>query len=171
MTLVAGLNIVQLGDGLAAAVCGRLFADIGAAVATFGADRSTPLAEYLNHGKPPAPADALAAADLIIAEGGPAALAKCGHDLENLRQASPRAVIALISPYGQTGPKADESASDLTLLYASGIAHLLTGQVDDLAEPPMRPVGEQSAFIGGIAAASAAMQAQLYGTEGAVVDV
>ena len=54
-----------------------------------------------------------------------------------------------ISPFGQTGPAADDPATDLTLLYASGIARLLTGQVDDLAEPPIRPVGEQSAFIGG----------------------
>jgi crotonobetainyl-CoA:carnitine CoA-transferase CaiB-like acyl-CoA transferase len=171
MTLLAGLNIVQLGDGLAAAVCGRLFADIGAAVATVGADHSTLLAAYLNHAKPPAPPDALAAADLIIAEGGPAALAKRGHDPHSLRGVSPRARVALISPYGQTGPKADAPATDLTLLYASGIAHLLTGQVDDLAEPPIRPVGEQSAFIGGIAAACAAMHALLSANPGAVIDV
>jgi crotonobetainyl-CoA:carnitine CoA-transferase CaiB-like acyl-CoA transferase len=171
MTLLAGIKIVQLGDGLAAAVCGRLFADLGAAVSTLGADDATPLAEYLNHAKPPAPPDALASADLIIAEGGPAALAKRGHGPETLRRANLRAVLALISPYGQTGPKADEPATDLTLLYASGIAHLLTGQVDDLAEPPMRPVGEQSAFIGGIAAACAAMQALLSPAPGAVIDV
>src|SRR5205809_1380992 len=41
----------------------------------------------------------------------------------------------------------------LTLFFASGIARMLTGQVDDLDEAPIRPVGEQSAFIGGIAAA------------------
>ncbi|HEY1795577.1 MAG TPA: CoA transferase [Stellaceae bacterium] len=171
MTLLGGINIVQLGDGLAAAVCGRLFADIGAAVVTIRADHSTPLAEYLNHGKPPAPPDALAAADLIIAEGNPAALAKRGHDPDSLRRANQHAVLALISPYGQTGPKADAPGTDLTLLYASGIAHLLTGQVDDLAEPPMRPVGEQSAFIGGIAAACAAMHALLSSHPGAIVDV
>ena len=47
------------------------------------------------------------------------------------------------------------------LFFASGIARLLTGQVDDLAEPPIRPVGEQSAFIGGFAAACAGMHAVL----------
>ncbi len=171
MTLLAGLNVIQLGDGPAAAVCGRLFADLGASVTTIGADRSTPLAEYLNHTKPPAPLDALAGADLIVAEGGPAMLAKRSHAPADLRRVNSRAEIALISPYGQTGPKADAPAADLTLLYASGIAHLLTGQVDDLAEPPMRPVGEQSAFIGGIAAACAAMHALLSPNPGAVVDV
>jgi crotonobetainyl-CoA:carnitine CoA-transferase CaiB-like acyl-CoA transferase len=57
------------------------------------------------------------------------------------------------------------------LLFASGIARLLTGQVDDLGEPPMRPVGEQSAFIGGIAAACAGMHAALASESGAVIDV
>ncbi|HEY1431929.1 MAG TPA: CoA transferase [Stellaceae bacterium] len=51
------------------------------------------------------------------------------------------------------------------------MARLLTGQVDDLAEPPMRPVGEQSAFIGGLAAACAGMHAALAAVPGAIIDV
>jgi crotonobetainyl-CoA:carnitine CoA-transferase CaiB-like acyl-CoA transferase len=47
---------------------------------------------------------------------------------------------------------------------------MLTGQVDDLDEPPMRPAGEQSAFIGGLAAACAGMHAALM-QNGATVDV
>ena len=76
----------------------------------------------------------------------------------------------LISPFGQTGPRAEDPATDLTLFFESGIARMLTGQVDDLDEPPMRPAGEQSAFIGGLAAACAGMHAALLGN-GAVVDV
>ena len=38
---------------------------------------------------------------------------------------------------------------------------MLTGQVDDLNEPPMGPVGNQSAFLGGLAAACAGMHAAL----------
>ncbi len=68
---------------------------------------------------------------------------------------------------GRPGRAPTIPASDLTLLYASGIAKLLTGQVDDLAEAPIRPVGEQSAFIGGLAAACACMGA----SPGSVVDV
>ena len=74
MTLLAGLNIVQLGDGPAAAVCGRLFADIGATVTTIGADHSTPLAEYLNHAKPPAPPDALAVEESPLCPLAPSAM-------------------------------------------------------------------------------------------------
>jgi crotonobetainyl-CoA:carnitine CoA-transferase CaiB-like acyl-CoA transferase len=48
MALLEGFEVVQIGDGLAAAVCGRLLADIGAKVTCIDADSSTHLAEYLN---------------------------------------------------------------------------------------------------------------------------
>ena len=43
--------------------------------------------------------------------------------------------------------------------------------MDDLSEAPIRPVGEQSAFIGGLAAACAGMHAAQPHMSGAVVDV
>ena len=131
------------------------------------------LAQQLNHGKPVAvdPGRALSAADLIVCEGAPAELRARGHDAEALRAFNARAALVYISPFGQTGPKADDPASDLTLFFSSGIARLLTGQVDDLAEAPIRPVGEQSAFIGGLAAACAGMHAALAAEPGAVIDV
>jgi crotonobetainyl-CoA:carnitine CoA-transferase CaiB-like acyl-CoA transferase len=172
--LLQALRLVQLGGGLAAAVCGRLFADQGAAVACVDPDRGTPLADFLNHGKELLPADearaALAQADLVICEGRPAELRVRTHDAAALRGINGRAVIIQISPFGQTGPAAETPATDLTLFFASGIARLLTGQVDDLAEAPIRPVGEQSAFIGGLAAACAGMHAVL-GEGPALIDV
>jgi crotonobetainyl-CoA:carnitine CoA-transferase CaiB-like acyl-CoA transferase len=167
MSLLAGFRIVQLGEGLAAAVAGRLLADLGAEVRCVDADRSTLLAQYLNDGKAPCDEAALAAADLIVVEGGPAKLRVAARDPAALRRKNATAVIVTIAPFGQTGPRADEPTSDLTLLYGSGIARLLTGQVDDLAEAPIRPVGLQSAFIGGLAAACAGMGA----SPGAVIDV
>jgi crotonobetainyl-CoA:carnitine CoA-transferase CaiB-like acyl-CoA transferase len=168
MAVLEGFRAVQVGPGLAAAVCGRLLADVGADVVRVDPDRSTPLAGYLNHGA--SSNGTLEAADLIIGEGSPATLARAGHDAETLRRRNPSAAIVLISPFGQTGPRAEEPATDLTLFFASGIARMLTGQVDDLDEAPMSPVGQQSAFIGGIAAACAGMHAALLGN-GAVVDV
>jgi crotonobetainyl-CoA:carnitine CoA-transferase CaiB-like acyl-CoA transferase len=159
-SLLTGFRVVQLGPGLAAAVAGRIFADIGAAVTRIDADRSSPLAEYLNGGKADGDASALAAADLIVAAG------RAG-DVAALRRQNEKAAIVTITSFGQDGPRADDPASDLTLMYASGIARLLTGQVDDLAEAPIRPVGEQSAFIGGLAAACAGIHA----LPGSVVDV
>ena len=168
MAVLEGFRAVQVGPGLAAAVCGRLLADVGADVARIDPDRSTPLADYLNHGA--SWNGTLEAADLIVCEGSPATLQRAGHDVKTLHRRNPSAAIVLISPFGQTGPRAEEPATDLTLFFASGIARMLTGQVDDLDEPPMSPVGQQSAFIGGIAAACAGMHAALLG-DGAVVDV
>jgi crotonobetainyl-CoA:carnitine CoA-transferase CaiB-like acyl-CoA transferase len=172
MPLLSGFHVAQLGQGLASSVFGRLFADSGATVSVVGEARATLLDQYMMRGK--AVVDrtaALAAANLIVAEGGPAVLLAEGNDVVNLCAASPNAAIVLISPFGQTGPRADEPATDLTLMCASGIARMLTGQVDDLSEPPVRAVGRQSAYIGGIAAACAGMHAALSGDQGAVVDV
>ncbi len=172
MSLLTNFRVVQIGPGLAAAICGRLLADVGAQITCINPDNTTPLAAYLNHGKTIAPNnDALTNADLIICEAPPADLRAQGHDANALRQRNATAAIVLISPFGQTGPNANNPATDLTLLYASGIARLLTGQVDDLAEAPIRPIGEQSAFIGGIAAACAGMHAALLKNTGTIIDV
>jgi len=176
--LLAGLQIVQLGRGLAAAVCGRLFADIGSSVVAVDPNLSSTLAVHLNRGKrivsdSPAVHKAIAAANLIICEGRPSKLQARREDPDALRRINPSAAIVVISPFGLSGPKAEDPAADLTLSFASGIARMLTGQVDDLAEPPIRPVGEQSAFIGGIAAACGGMNAVLIGRAepGPVIDV
>jgi crotonobetainyl-CoA:carnitine CoA-transferase CaiB-like acyl-CoA transferase len=181
MSLLAGLEIVQIGDGLAAAVCGRLFADVGARVTCLDPGNATPLARHLNHGKtilsgdPAAARAAIAAAGLVVCEGRPQELRARRCDPDTLRRVNLAAALVMISPFGQTGPRADDPASDLTLFYASGIARMLTGQVDDLGEAPIRPVGEQSAFLGGIAAACAGMHAVMAagpgGAPGAVIDV
>ncbi|HJU18505.1 MAG TPA: CoA transferase [Stellaceae bacterium] len=188
MALLKGLEIVQIGGGLAAAVCGRLFADVGARVGCIDPDAvgvparqvargwSTPLARHLNHGKAvvsgaPAARAAIAAADLIVLEGGPRDLRERGCDPGALRRINERAALVVISPFGQSGPKADDPASDLTLFFASGIARILTGQVDDLGEAPIRPAGLQSAFIGGLAAACAGMHAVMAEGLGATIDV
>lgn len=179
MEILAGLRVLQIGPGLGAAVCGRAFADASASVSSIAADAATPLADFLNHGKhcaaavctPDTLAEHAAAADLLIAEGSPRDLAARGVDERALRGLNDRAVIVLISPYGQTGPEANRPASDLTLFCASGIARVLTGQVDDLSEPPIRAVGRQSAFISGLAAATAGMHALLLDRTGATVDI
>ena len=163
MSLLSGFKVAQLGTGLAAAVAGRMFADLGAAVFCIGADRSTPLAAHLNAGKDDAILDALSGVGLILCEDGPS--------LKTIRARDAATPVVTISLFGRTGPAAGDPATDLTLFYASGLARLLTGQVDDLDEAPMRAAGEQSAFIAGLAAACAGMHAVLAPGPGAVIDV
>src|SRR5215472_11606866 len=114
MSLLAGFRVVQLGGGMAAAVCGRLLADTGADVAYVDPEMSTYLQAYLNRGKAVVPSDtaavrdAIAAADLIIVEGRPRQLRALQRDVDSLRRLNPIASLVLISPFGQTGPKADD---------------------------------------------------------------
>ncbi|MEC8202722.1 MAG: CoA transferase, partial [Pseudomonadota bacterium] len=169
MSVLQGLKVLQVGPGLGAAVCGRLFADVGADVNCFKPGRVTPLAEHLNNGKLSLTA-LPESTDIVVLDGGPAALAENGWEVVAMRRRYPDAAIVALSPYGQTGPDADKPATDLTLFCASAIARCLTGQVDDLSEAPVRAVGEQSAFIGGLAAACAGMHAVLLGRS-AFVDV
>jgi len=176
MTLLAGFNVVQIGGGAAAAVCGRLVADVGAQVTCIDPDAGTTLLAYLNHDKPiaadaPERRERLAAAHLIVREGEPKDLTASPYDLTELRRINASAIVVTISPYGETGPRANDPATDLTLFYASGIARQLTGQIDDLSEAPVRPVGEQSAFIAGLAAACAGMHAAQGNQPGASIDV
>jgi crotonobetainyl-CoA:carnitine CoA-transferase CaiB-like acyl-CoA transferase len=176
MTLLAGFKVIQIGGGSAAAVCGRLLADVGAHVTCITPGDSTALLTYLNHGKAvavdaTAQRERLAVAHMIVREGQPKDWATSPYDLTELRRINASATLVTLSPYGETGPQANDPATDLTLFYASGISRLLTGQVDDLSEPPLRPVGEQSAFIGGLAAACAGMHAALGNQPGACIDV
>ncbi len=176
MTLLAGFNVVQIGSGLSEAFCGRLLADVGARVTSIDPPTGSALADHLNYGKTVATGEAaqhaaVAAADLIVREGAPGVLATSVWTEAAIRQLNPRAVLATISPYGQTGPQADDPTTDLTLFFASGMSRLLTGQVDDQSEPPIRPVGMQSAVLSGLAAACAGMHAALGNERGASIDV
>src|ERR1700730_8757891 len=164
--LLSGFNVIQIGGGSAAAGCGRLLDDVSAPVTCIDPSAGTMLLAHLNHGKAVA-ADAterragLAAAHLIVREGQPKDWLASPYDLTELRRINASAIVVTISPYGETGPRANDPATDLTLFFASGIARQLTGQVDDLSEAPIRPVGEQSAFIGGVAGACAGVHAAL----------
>ena len=176
MPLLTGFKMLQIGRGSAAAVCGRLLAGVGAQVTCIDPGAGTMLLDYLNHGKTVAVDAAqqrksLAEAHLIVREGQPKDFSTSPYDMAGLRRANASAIVVTISPYGETGPQANDPATDLTLFFASGISRLLTGQVDDLAEAPIRPVGQQSAFIGGLAAACAGMHASLGNQSGASVDV
>jgi crotonobetainyl-CoA:carnitine CoA-transferase CaiB-like acyl-CoA transferase len=176
VTLLTGFNVVQIGGGSAASVCGRLLADVGAYVTCIDPGAGTTLLAYLNRGKVVATDAAqqqtvLAAAHLMVREGQPKDWASSPYDLTKLRQINASAIIVTISPYGERGPRANDPATDLTLFFASGISRQLTGQIDDLSEAPIHPVGEQSAFIGGLAAVCAGMNASQGNQSGASIDV
>jgi crotonobetainyl-CoA:carnitine CoA-transferase CaiB-like acyl-CoA transferase len=116
--LLEGVRVVDLASD-AAALAGRILADLGAEVVRVGAPLPRPLAdEAWGLGKRSAGEDELPAllaeADIVIATpyspGGVSA-----H-----RAAAPQAVWVDVTPFGLEGPRAGWKASDLGVMAASG---------------------------------------------------
>ena len=186
--LLGDLRVLELGEALAASVCGRLFAELGAEVLQMRlpVDQRPPETTAARHArratdalKREVDASRLAKlaglADLIVAGGAPGKLEGAGCTPEALRALAPGAVVVTITPFGWTGPYRDYRATDLTTFHSSGLSRLLLGSVEDpLVEPPVRAAGEQTEFIAGIAAATASMAAlhrRARSGEGATIDV
>jgi crotonobetainyl-CoA:carnitine CoA-transferase CaiB-like acyl-CoA transferase len=194
--ILAGIRAIEIG-GRGAAVCGLLFAQLGADVLVVRRPDAT---EDVTEGSEAAGealalsankrytaidlADAaglaaferlVAGADLAIVDLPTRVIEALAITPERLARLNPRLVVAVMTPFGFTGPRRDYLGGDLITFYASGIARLLVGHVDDPEEePPVRAAGEQSAFITGLTAACAAMHA-LYQQQrtgaGQIIDV
>ena len=177
------VQVLQIGPGLAAAVASRLLGDLGAPVTTIDPPRSSPLARFLDAGKPAnglsldtpgdALASAIAASDITIVGLDPSRLEALHLTPQALTLEG--TILAYITAFGLNGPRRDHAATDLSSTAASGIARLLAGPVDDpTVAAPLRAVGRQSAFIAGITAVCAALPALLQrqrSGEGDVIDV
>src|SRR5262245_1739630 len=105
MTLLAGFNVIQIGGGSAAAVCGRVLADVGAHVTCIAPDVGTMLLAHLNHGKTfaddaAAQHEGLANAHMIVREGQPKDWSAGPYDVARLRAINASATIVTVSPYG-----------------------------------------------------------------------
>ncbi len=159
-----GVRVLELGGGIPAAFAARWLAGFGADVVRVEPedDRLTPdEAVYLLPGKRrvhPAPSELLAlarAADIIIEDGPPGALAARGLDPAALRAARPPLVIVSITPYGQDGPYAAFPATNITAFAMGGIMSL-TGMHQ---REPLVTGGSQALYLGGLHAAGAAVTA------------
>ena len=110
-------------------------------------------------------------ADFVLESFPPGYMAGLGLGYEDLSRINPRVIVASITPFGQTGPKANNAWSDLSV-WASGGPAYLTGH------PDRSPVGisfeHQAALHGGTEAAAACMIAHYYREktgEGQYIDV
>jgi crotonobetainyl-CoA:carnitine CoA-transferase CaiB-like acyl-CoA transferase len=112
----------------------------------------------------------VAGADVLVVSGTPAELTAAGVDVAGLAERHPALVVASISPFGLSGPKADWAASDLTL-WAAGGPLALTGDPD---RPPVQISAPQAYLHAAANAASGVMMALLERDRsglGQVVDV
>lgn len=101
-------------------------------------------------------ADLVQAADIVIDGLGREARERAGIDWERLRRRNPRAAVAVIEPYGSTGPNRDRAATELTILAESGYLDLC-GDPDRL---PVKPYGYQAHRLAGLHAALASLSAR-----------
>jgi len=101
-------------------------------------------------------ADLVQAVDIVIDGLGHGARARAGIDWGIARHRNPSAVVAVIEPYGSTGPNRDRAATELTLLAESGYLDLC-GDPDRL---PIKPYGYQAHRLAGLHAALASLSAR-----------
>jgi crotonobetainyl-CoA:carnitine CoA-transferase CaiB-like acyl-CoA transferase len=186
---LGGVSVVELGEGIASAYCGKLFADLGADVVKLevpvGADGSTDgrdgLALHLNTNKrsvrvDPSGTDSrrlvqdlVQGADLVIESRGRGALADWGLDWDGLHRRHPAISVLHISGFGATGPYSDYRWEDIVVQAMSG--SLLTLGLGD--QIPVRlPAHVALYFVGHVAAvgALAALTGMEQGLGGSHVD-
>jgi len=96
-------------------------------------------------------------ADFLIESGRPGQLAELGLGYEDLARIQPGLVYVSISPFGQTGPKAQWRASDLTQVAAGGFAYLS----GDMHDAPTRICVPQAHAHAGADAAIGALIAHM----------
>lgn len=102
----------------------------------------------------------VADSDFVIESFEPGYLASLGLGYDDLARINPRIIVVSITPFGQTGPKAKDAASDLTVLASSGVL-FITGDDD---RPPVRVVIPQ-AFLHASAEGAAGALIAHYGRE------
>ncbi len=161
---LAGLRVLEIGGGIGAAYATRWMAGFGAdVVRTEGSPDALTADEevYLLAGKrridvEPAGLRALAlAANILVEDGKPGALAAMGLDPEQLRVENPRLVVVSVTPFGQTGPYAGYEATNI-VAHAMGGIMSLTGTPD---RPPLVNGGSQAFYLAGVNAFGAALSA------------
>ena len=83
----------------------------------------------------------IANADMFIESLGPGRAQAFGLGYEALAADHPELIMASLSPFGQSGPRVDEHATDLTILAGGGPAW--SCGYDDHSLPPVRGGGSQ----------------------------
>lgn len=147
MLPLEGIRVVALEHAVAAPLCSRHLADLGADVIKIERSGEGDFARnydrlvhgqsshfvWLNRGKRSVTLDVkhaeaqeviarlLAGADVLLQNLAPGAAARLGLGYEALRASHPRLVVCDISGYGETGPFAEKKAYDLLIQAESGL--------------------------------------------------
>ena len=99
----------------------------------------------------------LRGADLIIESGAPGEWAKGSIDFAALLNEKPALVVCSVTPFGQTGPRADWRVTALTA-FAAGGQMAICGEP---GRPPLKTAGHQAGYQGGLHVFSSSLTALL----------
>jgi crotonobetainyl-CoA:carnitine CoA-transferase CaiB-like acyl-CoA transferase len=97
-------------------------------------------------------------ADFVIESFDPGYLDKLGLGYSFLQKLNPRVIMVSVTPFGQTGPRKNWKASDITEIAMSGLSHI-TGSPE---KPPVRISIDQGHIVAGYQAAMGAMISHYY---------
>jgi crotonobetainyl-CoA:carnitine CoA-transferase CaiB-like acyl-CoA transferase len=155
---LSGIRVIELGQGVSAPFCAKLFADYGADVikvelpegdiarrwGPFPGDQPHPeksgLFFFLNTNKRGITLDVhsrdgrdklvqlLERADVLIENYEPRQMREWGLDYATLAKLNPNLVMISITPFGQTGPYADWHGYDLNAFHLSGAGSRYCGR-------------------------------------------
>jgi len=179
---LSDLRVLDLSSGIAGALCTKLFAEFGADVIAleppsghpirrngpFAADRphseTGALWLYLGANKRSATLNietptgirlfrqAVEESNIIVEDFAPGKMYELGLGFDELRRIVRRIVLVSITPFGQSGPRANWRATNLTS-FGSGGQMSLTGDPD---REPLVAGGHQAEYQAGLQAFSAA---------------
>ena len=170
-----GLKVLDLGQGISAPFCAKLFADLGATVIKVEppeGDYSRTLGPFPND-VPDIEAsgtflgvntnksglvldiktdtgkqillDLVKSSDVVVESFVPGYLDDLGMGFDSLSKENPMLIMTSVSPYGQSGPWAKYEASNLIISNLSGHSMEHPGPVDDLAKQPPLQLGAHQA--------------------------
>ncbi|HTY28904.1 MAG TPA: CoA transferase, partial [Mycobacterium sp.] len=171
-TPLSDLRVVEIGDRLATAYCGKLLRDAGADVVMLETRGGHPLRRLRPAGVPPrdaespffaflaggkrsvasqtAPPELLVGADIVVFGGTPARAATLGVDVDDL---ATRSTVVTLSDFGWAGPWTDRPATEFTLQAWCGS----TGSRGEPERPPVAVGGDLGEFVAGSYAAAIAL--------------
>ncbi|TYK44485.1 CaiB/BaiF CoA-transferase family protein [Actinomadura decatromicini] len=162
------LRVVELAEGAAGQICGRLFAGLGHSVTKCEPPGGDPMrtrepvdSEGMSYAFAAYNADKksvildlekdrdrldrlLAAADILITDLGPTRAAETGLAPDRLRAAHPRLTVVSITLYGASDPRSDVHGDSLLAESYGGLAAM----VGEPERPPLSLGGEQAAHTG-----------------------
>ena len=98
----------------------------------------------------------IAAADMVLLDARPDEL-QASLDPLALLAAHPGLVLVSVTPFGYRGPRAHFQATELNIVHGGGWANVCPNTHLDPDLPPLKPFGEQSAFLTGTCAALVAL--------------